>query len=141
MGFAERVKRDLHLSAQKQRFERKNKRIKGPEVEQKRELEAIEFIDDVHRPVLRNGARMVINADETSCKFIHLPHTLFAPVGGEHPPVVHSNHTNKEAFSMIFATTVSGVKLKQSSSHPEARTRCERSIISFHAFISTAGTG
>jgi hypothetical protein len=112
MGFVERVKRDLHLSAQKPRFERKNKRIKGPEVEEKRELEAIEFIDDVHRSVLRNGARLVINADETSCKFIHLPHTLFAPVGGEHPPVIHSNHTNKEAFSMIFATTASGAKLK-----------------------------
>ena len=51
MGFVERVRRDLHLSAQKPRFERKNKRIKGPEVEEKRELEAIEFIDDVHRPV------------------------------------------------------------------------------------------
>ena len=81
-------------------------------MEEKRELAAIEFIDDVHRSVLRNGARLVINADETSCKFIHLPHTLFAPVGGEHPPVIHSNHTNKEAFSMIFATTFSGVKLK-----------------------------
>ena len=112
MGFVERIKRDLHLSAQKPRFERKNKRVKGPEVEEKRKLEASEFIDDLHRSVLRNGARLVINADETSCKSIHLPQTLFAPVGGEHPPVIHSNHTNKEAFSVIFATTVSGVKLK-----------------------------
>ena len=112
MMFVERIKRDLHLSAQKPRFERKSKRIKGPEVEEKREVEAIEFIDDVHRSVLRNGARFVINADGTSCKFIHLPHTLFAPVGGEQPPVVHSNHTNKEAFSMIFATTASGAKLQ-----------------------------
>ena len=70
MGFVERVKRDLHLSAQKPRFERKNKRVKGPEVEEKRELEAIECIDDVHRSVVRKGARFVINADETSCKFI-----------------------------------------------------------------------
>lgn len=113
MMFAKRIKRDLHLSAQKPRFERKSKRVKGPEVEERRELEAIEFIDAVHRSVLRNGARFVINADEKSYKFIHLPHTLFAPVGDEHAPVIHSNHTNKEAFSMVFATTASGAKLKR----------------------------
>jgi hypothetical protein len=112
MGFVERIKRDLRLSAQKPRFERKHKREKGLEVDEKKEWDAIEYIDDVHRSVLRNGARFVINADETSAKFIHLPHTLFAPVGGEHPPVVRSNHTNKEAFTMIFATTASGAKLK-----------------------------
>ena len=128
MDFVKCVKRDLHLSAQKPSFERKSERVKWPEVKEQRELKAIECIDDVHRSVLRNGARFVVRADETSCKLIHLSHTLFAAVGGDHPPVIHSNHTNKEAFSVTFATTASGAKLKSAVIISPRRERAMRAF-------------
>lgn len=71
---------------------------------------AIEVIDDVHRAVLRNGARMVINADELSAKVIKPPHTVLAPAGTRRSPRIPSNRSEKEAFTMIFATTASGAK-------------------------------
>ena len=110
--FVERIKRDLRLSSQKPKYVRRNVRVKGPEVDERREVECVEFVDEVHRSVLRNGARFVINVDEISCNIIHLPHTLLAPVGGAQPPLVRSNHSDKEAVTMIYGTTPSGAKLK-----------------------------
>ena len=56
---------------------------------------AIEFIDDVQRSVLRNGARMVINADELSVTVIKPPRTLLAPAGTSHSPRIPSNRSEK----------------------------------------------
>ena len=80
--------------------------------EEERLSMAIEYIDRVHRSVLRNGAHMAINADEISCKVINPPQRLLAPIGGQHPPIILSDKTEKEAFTMILATTPSGKKLK-----------------------------
>jgi len=73
--------------------------------------EAVEYIDEVYRSVLRNGARFVINADEMSCKVIKMPFTVLHERGSKHPPAIRSNKSSKEAFTMVFATTASGVKL------------------------------
>ena len=88
--FVERIKRDLRLSSQKPKYVRRNVRVKGPKVDERREVECIEFVDEVHRSVLRNGARFVINVDEISCNIIHLPHTLLAP----HSSWTHSRLTS-----------------------------------------------
>ena len=111
-SFVERVKHDLHLSSQKAEIEKRYKRKRAPEDDEERLSMAIEFIDDVARSVLRNGARMVINADELSAKVIKPPHTVLAPAGTRHSPRIPSNRSEKEAFTMIFATTASGAKLK-----------------------------
>ena len=111
-GFVERIKRDLHLSSQKPKIHKRYKRAVGPEEEEKKEVECIEYLNEVERAVKRNGADFVINADEISAKMISPPYTLLAPTGGDHPPIIHSNHTAKEAFTMIFATTPSGKKLR-----------------------------
>jgi hypothetical protein len=136
-GFVERIKRDLHLSSQRVKIMRRNKREKGPEVDEALQVAAIKYVDDVHRSVLRNGARFVINADEISAKIITPPLTLLAPVRGSHPPEVRSNHTEKEAFTMILATTPSGVKLKPAvSSQRGVHVRCAPSLISPRTCIS-----
>ena len=85
---------------------------KGVEWETERLSVAIQFIDEVHRSVPRNGSDWVINTDEISCKVISPPRALLAHVGGEHPPILLSNKSHKEAFTMILATTPSGMKLK-----------------------------
>ena len=87
-GFVERIKRDLRYSPQKPDIRRRCVRTKGVEWETERLSMAIQFIDRVHRSVLRNGSDWVINADEISCKVINPPRTLLAHVGGEHPPVL-----------------------------------------------------
>jgi hypothetical protein len=110
-SFVQRVKHDLHLSSQKPQIEKRYKRKKAPEDDEERLTTAIEFIDDVHRSVLRKGARMVINADELSAKVIKPPHSVLAPAGTKRSPRIHSNRSEKEAFTMIFATTASGAKL------------------------------
>ena len=110
--FVERIKRDFGLSSQKTRVQKKYVKKKGPEWEEEKLTTAIEYLDDVHRSVLRNGAGFVINADEISAKVISPPLTLLAPVGGQHRPVIPSNRSSKEAFTMILATTPSGKKLK-----------------------------
>ena len=66
----------------------------------------------MRRSVLCNGARFVIHADEISCNSMHLPRTLLVPVSGAQPPLIHSNHSDKEAFTMIYGTTPSGAKLE-----------------------------
>ena len=111
-SFVERVKRDLHLSSQKPKIEKRYKRKRGPDDDEEKLTEAIEFLDDVHRSVLRNGARMVTNADELSAKVIKPPLSLLAPAGTKRSPRILSNRSDKEAFTMIFATTASGAKLK-----------------------------
>ena len=55
---------------------------------------------------------MVINADELSDKVIKPPLTVLAPASTGHSPRIPSNRSEKEAFTMTFATTASGAKLK-----------------------------
>jgi hypothetical protein len=110
--FVERIKRDLGYSSQQPNIQRRYVKKKGKDWEEERFNMAIHYVDDVHRSVLRNGADFVINADEISAKVISPPRTLLAPKGGLDPPVIKSNKTHKEAFTMIFATTPSGKKLK-----------------------------
>ena len=55
---------------------------------------------------------MIITADELSAQVIKPPHTLLAPAGTRRAPRILSNRSEKEAFTMIFATTASGTKLK-----------------------------
>ena len=57
------------------------------------------------------GGQRIINADEISGKMLICPRTLWKDRNGP-PPVLESNHTGKEAFSMILATTAAGHKLK-----------------------------
>jgi hypothetical protein len=101
---------------------------KGEDWEEERLNLAIHYMDDVHRSVLRNGADFVINADEISAKVISPPHTLLAPKGGQHPPVIKSNKTHKEAFTMIFGTTPSGKKLKPAVVLPDRGARAKQSF-------------
>jgi hypothetical protein len=65
-GILERSKHDLRHSLQRVKVGRRHKRKRGPEVDEARLTVAIQYVDDVHRSVLRNGARFVINANEIS---------------------------------------------------------------------------
>ena len=125
-GFVERVKREFNLTPQKPNIRKKWIKKKGREWEEERLSMAIAFIDDVHRSVLRNGADFVINSDEISAKVIHPPRTVLAPKGGQHPPVILSNRTPKEAFTMIFATTPSGKKLRPAVVLPDRGPRAKQ---------------
>ena len=106
----ERLKHEWHRSSQAPEIRKRYIR-NDPGMEEAMLDDAIHFIDDVHRSVLRNGAKWTINADEVSAKAINPPRTVLAPVSGEHPPIIRSNRSRKEAFTMIFATTASGAKL------------------------------
>ena len=127
-GFVERIKHDFGLTPQKPKVMRRYVRKKGEDWEEERLTMAIKYVDVVHRSVLRNGADFAINADEISAKIIHPPRTLLAPAGGEHPPLILSNHTHKEAFTMILATTPSGKKLKPAVVLPDRGTRAKRAF-------------
>lgn len=106
----ERLKHEWALSSQAPKLQKRY--IKDDAARQEAKLdEAIRFIDDVHKSVLRNGARFVINADEMSSKVIKMPFSVLAPRGAERPPIIRSNRSHKDAFTMIFATTASGTKL------------------------------
>ena len=69
------------------------------------------FRAKVARAVRSVGGHRTINADEISGKMLIAPRTLWHDSGGP-PPVLESNQTGKEAFSMILATTAAGHKLK-----------------------------
>jgi hypothetical protein len=125
-SFVERIKHEFHISPQKPDLRKKYMKKKGPEWEEARLQSAIEFIDNVHRSVLRNGADFVINADEISAKVISPPRTVLAPIGGQHPPVILSNKSPKEAFTMILATTPSGKKLKPAVVLPDRGPRAKQ---------------
>ena len=106
----ERLKREWRLSSQAPELHHRYVRNDAARQEAKID-EAVEYIDEVYRSVLRNGARFVINADEMSCKVIKMPFTVLHERGSKHPPAIRSNKSSKEAFTMVFATTASGVKL------------------------------
>lgn len=126
--FVERIKREFGLTPQKPKIRKRYVKKKGADWEEERMTMAIQYVDDVHRSVLRNGADFVINSDEISAKVIHPPRTLLAPKGGEHPPIILSNRTHKEAFTMILATTPSGKKLKPAVVLPDRGPRAKKAF-------------
>jgi hypothetical protein len=73
--------------------------------------EAAIFWDEVEEAVKKYKGHWTINADEVSAKMFIAPRTLWHQKGGP-PPLIPSNHTGKEAFTIIFATTAGGHKLK-----------------------------
>ena len=68
-------------------------------------------MDEIEDAVEKYGGHWTINADEVSAKSFIKPRTLWHEAGGP-PPIIPSNHTGKEAFTTIFATTAAGHKLK-----------------------------
>jgi hypothetical protein len=126
--FVDRIKKEFNLSPQKPKIQRRYVRKKGVDWEEERQNKAISYEDDVHQSILHNGADFVINSDEISCKVISPPLTLLATKGGDNPPVLHSNKTHKEAFTMIFGTTPSGKKLKPAIVLPNRGPRAKRAF-------------
>lgn len=57
------------------------------------------------------GGALNNNADEVSGKNSTTPRTVWHFKGGP-PPLLESNYTGKEAFTMILVTTAAGHKLK-----------------------------
>jgi hypothetical protein len=127
-GFVDRIKRDLKLTPQKPRLRKRLVRKKGQDWQEERLSMAIEYVDDVHRSVLRNGADLVINSDEISAKVINPPRQVLAPKGADHPPIILSNKSHKDAFTMIFATTPSGKKLKPAVVLPPRGPRAQQAF-------------
>ena len=69
------------------------------------------FREKVVDAVASVGGHLTINADEISAKILKAPRTLWHKKGGP-PPLLSSNYTGREAFTMILATTAAGHKLK-----------------------------
>ena len=109
-GWVQREKRKLGMNDHKPVVKKKYKRKKGDDPELRRDRAAI-FWDEVEEVVKTYGGQWTINADEVSAKIIKAPRTLWHKTGGP-PPILASNHTGKEAFTIIFATTTGGHKLK-----------------------------
>jgi hypothetical protein len=58
----ERIKHEFSLTPQKPQARRRYVKKKGKDWEEERLSMAVEYLDIVHRPVLRNGADFAINA-------------------------------------------------------------------------------
>jgi hypothetical protein len=108
--FVHRVKRAIKQSDKKIKVRRRYKRPQAPDAEETKAEDHHQYMEDVEQAVDRYGAAYTINADEISGKIISPPRTLWAPVNGPQP-VISSNHTEKEAFTLILATTAAGHKL------------------------------
>ena len=108
--FVQRVKRELNQTDAKPKIQKRRKKAKNPTEEEQDALAAI-FREKVVQAVRSVGGGLTINADEISGKFLIKPKTLWHEKGGP-PPLIPSNHTGKEAFTMILATTAAGHKLK-----------------------------
>ncbi len=83
----------------------------GSEHDRSRLTEAVHHIDEVEQAVLKRGVRWTINVDEASAKIIHIPWTVWSEIN-DACSVIHSNRNKTSAFTMIFATSASGHKLK-----------------------------
>ena len=94
-----------HKPVMKKRYKRK----KTADPDLRRDRAAI-FRDEVEEAIKKYGGHRTINADEISAKVLKVPRTLWHQKGGP-PPILASNHTGKEAFTMILATTAGGHKL------------------------------
>ena len=108
--FVHRVKRAIKHSDKAVRIRRRYKRLQPPDAEEKKEQDWSLYLEAVEQAVDSYGPAYTINADEISGKIISPPRTLWAPVNGPQP-VISSNHTEKEAFTLILATTAAGQKL------------------------------
>ena len=109
-AFVQRFKREQGLNDHKPKVTKKYKRRTEPTPELRRDEAAI-YMDEVEDAVEKYGGHWTINADEVSAKSFIKPRTLWYEAGGP-PPIIPSNHTGKEAFTTIFATTAAGHKLK-----------------------------
>ena len=108
--FVHRVKQVIKQSDKKVKIRRRHKRAQPPDAEERKVASASEYLEDVAQAVETYGPAYTINADEISGRIISPPRTLWAPVNGPQP-VISSNHTEKEAFTLILATTAAGHKL------------------------------
>ena len=109
-AFVQRVKRVLNQTDAKPKIQKRRKQKKNPTAEEEDALAAV-FREKVVQAVRSVGGGLTINADEVSGKFLVKPRTLWHEKGGP-PPLLPSNHSGKEAFTMILATTAAGHKLK-----------------------------
>ena len=107
--FVQRIKRRLNKNVHKPKLVKRSKKAKNPTEEEKDAL-AVLFREKVVRAVRSYGGGLTINADEIAAKMLIKPRTLWHEKGGP-PPLMASNHTGKEAFTMILATTAAGHKL------------------------------
>ena len=104
----------------------------------------LSIIDDVHKSVLRNGAKWIINADEFLARVINVPRTILRPPGVEHPPMIRSPRSRKEAFTVIFATG-SGVRFHPAvvipaDKHPRAMRLHQRSLTVCLSYVVIVGS-
>ena len=99
-AFVQRFKVEHKLSDKRVKIRRRHKRKQTPEAEEKKEADATSYLEDVVEAVKEFGAAYTINADEISGKLISPPRTLWAPINSP-PPSISSNHTEKEAFTLI----------------------------------------
>ena len=109
-AFVHRIKQVFKRSDKKVKMRRRHKRPQPPDAQERKADSATEYLEDVARAVETYGPAYTINADEISGKLVSPPRTLWAEVNGPRP-VISSNHTEKEAFTLILATTAAGHKL------------------------------
>jgi hypothetical protein len=109
-SFVHRIKRVYNYNDHKPKLVKRHKKKKNRTEQEETALTAI-FREQVVQAVCKVGGALTINADEISGKNLIKPRTLWHLKGGP-PPVLESNNTGKEAFTMILATTAAGHKLK-----------------------------
>ena len=109
-NFVQRIKNTYSFNDHKPKLIKRRKKKKNPTAEETSALMAI-FREQVVDAVKKVGGALTINADEISGKNLIKPRTLWHNKGGP-PPLLQSNNTGKEAFTMILATTAAGHKLK-----------------------------
>jgi hypothetical protein len=109
-SFVHRIKTTYNFNDHKPKLVKRHKKKKNRTAEEEDALTAI-FREQVVQAVGKVGGALTINADEISGKSLIKPRTLWHLTGGP-PPLLESNNTGKEAFTMILATTAAGHKLK-----------------------------
>jgi hypothetical protein len=74
------------------------------------ETKAIEFVYDARHAVSVFGPSLVINADEISAKSAKVTEKAWVPIGQQRPRT-NSRFDQRQAWSLMFATTADGRKL------------------------------
>ena len=109
-SFVQRIKTVYNYNDHKPKLVKRRKKKKNSTKEEQDAVAAI-YREEVVEAVDKVGGALTINADEISGKNLIKPRTLWHIKGGP-PPLLSSNNTGKEAFTMILATTAAGHKLK-----------------------------
>lgn len=109
-NFTKMFRHRHHLRSTFPRISRAGLSRLSPDRLAQNELDTIQFVYDARLAITVFGSSLVINADEISAKGAKVTERVWVPIGQPRPRT-NSRFDQRQAWSLIFATTADGQKL------------------------------